>query len=81
MEWKQIKIGGEFTKYEMSKDDGSVRLTSHKFLGKQGCEHFQLVKTNMVHVNQGREREVVTLFHDNKAMCIDVEALYIHTFD
>lgn len=68
MEWKQIKIGAKLTKYEIS-SDGSIR--DHK--GKQ-------LETKMVPTNQGREREVVTLFHNNKAWCIDLEALYIHTF-
>ena len=70
MEWKQIKIGDKLTKYEISSDDGSIR----DYKGKQ-------LETKMVPTNQGREREVVTLFHDNKAWCIDVEALYIHVFE
>lgn len=70
MEWKQIKIGDKLTKYEILSDDGSIRVQGQT----------SLVKTQMVSIKQDREREVVTLFHDNKAWCIDVEALYIHTF-
>jgi hypothetical protein len=76
MEWKPITIGGEPTKYEMS-CDADIRLVYNR--DKPGCDVLHLVKTQMVKTRQNREREVVILFH-NKALNVDLEALYVSTF-
>jgi hypothetical protein len=78
MEWKPVKIGGKFTKYEMS-CDANIRIVYNN-RDKPGCDVLQLVKTQIVKTRQNREREVVILFHNDKALNVDLEALYVSTF-
>lgn len=78
MEWKQIMIGGEPTKYEMS-FDANIRIIYNR--NKPGCDVLHLVKTQMVKTRQNREREVAILFHNDKAYNIDLEALYVSLFN
>lgn len=64
MTWKRISIRGDPTVYEMS-IDGHVRIITTNRLVEPKC------LGNI---------ETVSLFHQHKAICIDLEALYVATF-
>ena len=78
LKWKSITLGDKSTNYEISTDGHIRRKTQIRLY--PSCDKINLVESKLVKTKNDREREVVTLFHDNKALCIDLEALYIHTF-